>query len=94
MSNDTHAAVMAEAKKILEELKECLKETIWTRAPAPQGAEEGWEFWQGQVPNRMAFTVVGNPTTRQYEGSVVKGSTVVRMTAEVAEAVFATRPDK
>lgn len=94
MSNDTHAAVMAEAKKVLEELKEHLKDAIWTRSPAPKDAEEGWEFWQGQIPNRMAFSIVGNPTTRQYDGSVVKGATVVRMTGEVAEAVFATRPDK
>lgn len=92
MSNDTHAALMAEAAKLLEELKENIEDTLWTRPPAPKGAEEGWEFWQGQIPNLMAFSIAGCPEDERYYGALVKGTTVVNMPPEVSSVVFAARP--
>lgn len=91
MSNDAHAAVMAEAKKLLEELKEHLEDAIWTRSPAPKGAEEGWEFWNGQIPNLMAFSIAGCAKDERYYGALVKGTTVVNMPPEVSRKVFAAR---
>lgn len=92
MSTDTHAAVMAEANKILDELKEHIKEAVWTRTPVPAGEDPGWELWQGQIPNRLAFSVAGNPSQGIYRGAAVKGTTVVHMTDEVVKETFAARP--
>lgn len=94
MSNDTHAALMAEAAKLLEELKENVKEAIWTRTPTPPGEDPGWELWQGQIPNLMAFSIAGHVKHDRHYGALVKGTTVVNMTPEVSREVFAARPQE
>lgn len=88
--------MLTEIERALAGIEEALPGIEWRRAEGPPGHEREASFMEGAGPSGWRFTLCAfdiasqgfPPGTLGYDGTGVKGASIVRLPRELAEKAF------